>query len=253
MDYSTILLHPNHEEIVTKLITGVSPKDISQSLRLRYPDKDQKHLHISVKLLEDYAAAHVGNLMEHLQKDIVAVKSTTQSESKGDKPLATSLLNNKSYRDRLVQLVDQEVDIKNMIKELVLMIRERIEQVFDRIQENPSAVGKNDYALIKYFEVLLNAVDKFDRIHNNAPDQIIQHNVNIQMVDKTKAVFVEAVRKTLAHMDAESSILFVENISEALRTLEEPQSELIPTPESRMKEARMLSEMTIPSLPMDSK
>lgn len=244
MDFSTILLHPNNEEIVTKLITGVQAKEINQWLRMKYPDADQKHLRLSVRSIEEYRDAHVGNLMEHLQKDIKIIKS--EAGGKVEKIPAASLLNNKTYRERMMELADQEVDVKKMIKELVLIIRERTEQVFDRIQENPT-VGKGDYTLIKYFEILLNAVDKFDKIHNNQPDQIIQHNISIQMVDKTKAAIVEAIRKTLSHMDAEASILFIEYVSVELQKLEMPIEQII-TPETRMAEARMLSEMTIPSL-----
>lgn len=239
-DFSILLAHPLAEEIITKLITGTSSKDISQWLRLKYPDKEQKHLHISSKLLDEYANKHIGNLMEQLQKDVSILKSNPTPK------IAASLLNNKTYRERLVDLIDQEVDIKKMIKELILMIRERTEQIFDRIQESPTSLGKGDYTLIKYFELLLNATEKFDKIHNNAPDQIIQHNITVQMVDKYKIVFQEAVRKTLAHMDTESSILFMEILSEELQKLEMP-IDLSPTPETRMVEAHILSEMTIPS------
>lgn len=243
MDFSIILLHPNSEDIASKLITGMSPKDISQWLRLKYPDKEQKHLHISAKLLEEYANAHIGNLLEVIQKDVATLKSEPSPQM--DKAISASLLSNKTYRERLMQLADQEVDIKHMIKDLVLMIRDRIEQVFDKIQENPSNVGKNDYVLVKYFETLSNAIEKFDKIHNNAPDQIIQHNVTIQTADKYRVVFQEAIRKTLAYMDSEASIFFIETLSKEMQKLEMP-IDLQPTPESRMAEARMLSEMTIP-------
>lgn len=243
MDFSIILLHPNSEDIASKLITGTSPKDISQWLRLKYPDKEQKHLHISAKLLEEYANAHIGNLLEVIQKDVATLKSEPSPQM--DKAISASLLSNKTYRERLMQLADQEVDIKHMIKDLVLMIRDRIEQVFDKIQENPSNVGKNDYVLVKYFETLSNAIEKFDKIHNNAPDQIIQHNVTIQTADKYRVVFQEAIRKTLAYMDSEASIFFIETLSKEMQKLEMP-IDLQPTPESRMAEARMLSEMTIP-------
>lgn len=239
MDFSAILLHPDKEEIITKLLTGVLPKKISQWLKLKYSQKEQHHLQISIKLLDEYNRTHVGNLMEHLQRDIAVVKSPDPTGEM--KVLAKSLLNNKTYRERLLELANSQLDIKKMIKDLVLIINERVEQVFDKIQENPTNF-KADYVLIKYFELLLNATEKFDKIVNNAPDQIIQHNVSVKMVDQYTAALQEAVRKTLAQIDTESAMLFVEILGQELRKLESPVH--TPTIKEVEGQAKILQELT---------
>lgn len=242
MDFSSILSHPDHEEIISKLVTGDTPKNINQWLRLKYPNKEQKHLHISAKALQDYADKHI-NLMDQVKNDLLAEKNN----EKIDKKLADSLVNNKTYKQRLAELVDQEIDIKKTIAELVLMIRERVEQVFDIIQQDPGK-AKVDYVLIKWFELLLNAVEKFDKIHNNAPDQIIQHNITVQAVEQHTDLIKEAIRETLAQMDPESSLLFMEIFSRKLNSLKGPENN-VPSMEQRMAEAKIIKEFDIPELP----
>ena len=50
-DFSKILLHPDKDEIISKIMTGVSHKNIADGLKLQYPDKEQGHLRISAALL----------------------------------------------------------------------------------------------------------------------------------------------------------------------------------------------------------
>ena len=153
VDFSKLQSHPNKEEILNKLVNGTKPKDISDWLKLKYPDKEQGHLRVSASMLKEFLNSNL-DLYNTLKIDIVDTKQGLQQNKK----IAESLLNNKTYRQRLNELADNEIDIKRVISEIVFLIRERIEQYFDKIQDNPESL-KGDYGLIKWFEVLLNAVE----------------------------------------------------------------------------------------------
>lgn len=240
MDFSTIVDHPDYTEIVSKIVSGVGPKDISQWLKIKYPNKDQKHLQLSIKSIQEFTDKHL-DLEDQLRKDIATISNDGLSEKK----ISASLLNNKTYQERLVEIATTEVDLKRLITELVMTCKARMEQVFDKLQENPSGVGKGDYVLLKYFEVLFVAMEKFDKIVNNAPDQIIQHNVTIQAVEQQTAILQEAIRETLAHIDSEAAILFIEILTQKLNALQMPESEML-TQQDRTKEVKLLQEMVIP-------
>jgi hypothetical protein len=233
-DFSKLLAHPDKEEIFDKLTRGIKPKDISDWLKLKYPNRDQSHLRLSAKLLKDFTDNNM-DLYNVLKSDII----DTKAGKKQDKKIAESLLNNKTYRERLNELADTEIDIKRVITEIVFLIRERIEQYFDRMQENPNNL-KPDYGLIRWFEVLLNAVEKFDKIINNAPDQIIQHNVTMQAVSNHTALFQDVIREVLAEMDPEASFLFMERLRERMELLE-PLEEMKPlSQDKRLAEAKII-------------
>jgi len=140
-----------------------------------------------------------------------------------------------------VKIYDEiKLDIKKLITETVFMIRERAIQVFDKIQENPGNT-KPDYALIKWFEVLLGSMEKYDKIVNKAPDQIVQHNVTMQVIDQHTAAFQDVIREVLAEIDPEASFLFMEKLKEKMEALKPPKEDKPLSQERRLKEAELIS------------
>jgi hypothetical protein len=242
MDFGAILSHPDHQEIVSKLIVGEPPKEVSQWLKIKYNKEEQKHLHLPITLLQSFMDKNV-DLTAQLRSDVKAVKTATGMQ----KEVAASLSNNKKYQERLLEYVNQEFDIKKEIINITRMARDRMEQIFDSIQENPTVIGNSEYKLVKYFEILSNLLEKCDKIVNNAPDQIIQHNIAISHLDQHSAIFQEAIRGVLAEMDQESAMKFIDRLTTKLRELEPPKVKEV-TMESRRKEAEVLRTLELPEV-----
>ena len=241
MDFSAILSHPDHQEIISKLVIGGNPKEVSQWLKIKYSDKDQKHLHLSSKLLQDYIDSHI-DVANQFKQDQQALTSAVTTTPVKERKLSAALQNNKAYQDRLIEYADKQIDIKKVIQNMVFIITDRVEQVFDSIQQNPAS-AKADYPLIKWFEVLINAVEKFDKIVNQAPDQIIQHNITVQQVDRHVFVIQDALRRTLSQIDPEAASLFMEIMNKEMSNLKEPainQNE--PLLDAQLKEVKLLSD-----------
>lgn len=245
MDFSNLTSHPNYHEIVDKLIHGSDPKDIANWLKLAYPDKEQAHLRLSIKLLQDFVKSGLMDYKQQFAKDLALVK--TGDFDHLNKKVAESLLNNKTYRERLHDLADSELNIKEVLKATIIMLRDRLEQVFDRIQEDPGNINpKQEYILINLADKVGLVVEKYDKIVNQAPDVIIQHNINNQqIVDQKLAIFQEALRETLAELDAEASLLFLEKWTEKLNKLQPPVEQSQLSSEQRLKEATLLQEAVI--------
>lgn len=233
-DFSKILQHPDKDEIVSKLVTGVKPKDVGDWLKLKYPDKDQGHLRISSTMLKSFVDNNL-DLYGALKDDI----AKTKNGQTPPKEIAESLRNNKTYKERLNDMADTEIDIKRVMVEAVFFIRQRIEQVWDKMQENPQNM-KPDYALIKWFDTLLVAAERYEKIVNESPDQVIQHNVNLQLIEQHTAILQDAVRATLAEMDPAMASVFLEKWAERASELEEPNTQPL-SQEKRLAEAKVLS------------
>lgn len=234
-DFSQVTDHPDFQEIVSKIVTGTHPKDISNWLKVKYPDKDQKHLVLSESLIENYTDKHA-NMTEQFKQDVLLVKSGKASVYK----MSPALMNNKTYQERLLAFVDEKIDTKKEMNGLIMAAKARLEQVFDAIQENPTST-KADYVLLKWFETLVNAVEKMDRMVNHTPDQIIQHNYQIQIQEQHVNVFQEAIRETLAAMDTEAALLFMEIFPKKLSALKSIQ-------EPYVNEAKVIKESLAPIL-----
>lgn len=229
MDFSNLQNHPDVDEIVSKLLSGIDPSDVVDLLKLRYPEMDQNHLRLNLRLLKEFMASPYLDYYKQVEQDLIAVKH----KKKIDKKIAQSLLNNKTYQERLNEVLDEKIELSNRFKELDVLFRSRMEQVFDAIQSDPGQVnGKTDYVLIKYAEQYLNLLDKYNRNVNNKPDQVVQHNVAVVHVDQYAFAIQEAIRGVLAEMDPAFSLIFVDKLSKKLSEMNlDDLSKLSPTPE----------------------
>jgi len=240
-DFSVILQHPDCEEILSKIFTGTSPKQINQWLKQKYPTKEQKHLHITIKMLTVFVNSEYTNYYDQVAKDVSAVKHGGSI----DKNIADSLVNNKTYQARINEIAESNLDLKKMMIETITIIRARAEQVFDKIQNHTGNIGKGDYALIKWFELLFNAFEKYDKHVNNAPDQIIHHNITIQAVEEHTALFQDVIRKTLAQIDPDASMLFMEIFTDELRKMKPPKKDTESTFNDTLADVKLLQETVI--------
>jgi len=239
-DFSKILEHPDCDEIISKLTHGVQPKDISDWLKIKYSEKEQTHLRLSTKILKDFLEGHL-DLYKEIEQDILAAKTGQKIQ----KVVSASLKNNKMYQERIQEVAEElgnnEINIYKYLGEMCVIGRQRIEQVFDKIQQNPENF-KPDYVLIKWMETIGNMFEKYDKMVNNRPDQIIQHNVTIQVMDQYVASMQDAVRETLAEIDPESAFLFIERFGEKIEGMDLPEELRTIPQEKRLAEVKLLHE-----------
>ena len=236
-DFSLIQQHPDVEEIVDKLLNGTDPKSISDWLKLKYTEDSESHLLVSIKLLKEFQESEYLNYYDQAKQDLAKVKN------KGviNKKLALSIQNNKTYQERLNEAVDEEINVIKELKALKLLLFSRVEQVFDKIQEDPTIINsKNDYVLTKYTEQYMSLIEKIDKIVNNRPDQVIQHNYVVQYIEQYQSVIQQAIMETLKEIDSEASFLFMEKNEKKMTSLKVP--ELNPPNEKKvLQEVQTLS------------
>ena len=232
-----IINHPDREEIISKLILGSSPKDISNSLKAKYKAVHEKRFVITEKVISIFQDKYL-DLYQHLKEEILVYKNTGNISI--DKEIDKTVKNNKTYKQRMDEMLNQEIDIKTTAKKLLIAIEARAEQVFDHIQANPNEF-KQDRILIEYFNALSAALEKVNKVVNEAPDQIIQHNFNIQLLDQHVIIIQDAIKDVLSKLDYETSIYFMDLVTEKLKKLKEPDNYDSST-EERYAQVKMLTE-----------
>jgi|LauGreDrversion4_2_1035121.scaffolds.fasta_scaffold08190_6 hypothetical protein len=212
MDFSPILNHPKRNEIVSKILSGISAKEISAWLKTLFNDKDENHLRLSQKILEQFIKSDFVNYEKHLNSELQAAQT-------GDEKALSSLKNNKTWKQRVDNLLDEKVDIKDRLNKMELLVRDRMEQVFDSIQDNPNAT-RGDHVLIKYFEHYLKLLETYNKTINLAPDMIIQHNHTVDYIDKRTTFLQDSIYEVLEEMDPSFATTFLDKLNEKLATLQ---------------------------------
>lgn len=211
---SKILDHPEKDKIIGKLINGDDPKEVANYLKLKYPDDSQSNLRISANILSEFQDKYLKQY-----DSLTKILSDEKNDILNHK-IAESLLNNKTWKERIAENEDVEIDLKKTILQTLCMIKARSEQVFDKIQENPDST-KADYVLINYFKILNESIDKADKLLNNRPDKLIQQNITIQMVEQHSAVFQEAIKDILSEFAPDLVPKFLDLLSERMMQLNE--------------------------------
>ncbi len=212
--FTKILRHPQKDYILSELLGGTAPEKVSEYLSVKY--SGDKSRTIGKALLKEFRDNHLDQYK--------FLKKVVKGNAEYDRNLAESLLKNEVWKTRLANFVDEDLDIRKKTTDLIRMVEARVEQVFDRIQQDPSHY-KSDYVLIKWFELLFNAMEKLDKIVNGSSETVIQNNITIQMVEQHSLAFQKAITEVLSEFDPGISAQFLELLSTKLGTLSPPQIE----------------------------
>jgi hypothetical protein len=235
-----ILDHPDKDEIISKLVLDIPPKDIYEWLAGKYTNVSEKQFVIAEKSIKTFKNNYL-DVYSLIQEDIVKTKQAVATNTQDQMELA--IQNNSTYKSKLLDLASKEIDIRSMAARACAAIETRLGQVFDEIQENPRDINtKIDRLLIDYMEVFGNILEKYYKFTEAPSEQFIQNNVTLQFMDQHILVFQEAIREVLSEMDLESSMLFIERLSEKMAKLKAPEKENIPNTEIRLAEAKLLNE-----------
>ena len=229
-----ILEHPDCEEIIAKLIIGLTYSEISEWLKDKYTLPSESKLILSEKSLKIFKDDYL-DIYNHIKDDMLKITKHSPEEQ-----LSLAIKNNKAYKNKIMELASQEVDIKRMITNMIVAIETRASQVFDHIQEDPVNF-KRDRILIEWFDTLGNILEKYHKIVIAPPEQIVQHNVTLQVVDKHISVFHDVIKEVLSQMDLETSLYFMEIFNQKMNKLKISNEKEIPI-DMRLAEAKLINE-----------
>lgn len=235
-----ILDHPDRDEIISKLVIGIPPKDIFEWLQAKYTNVSEVKFVIAEKSISSFQKNYL-DIYKTIQEDLAKTKTALATNTQED--LSLNINNLPAYKHILLQTANEELDIRKIVKQLSFAIESRLSQVFDAIQEDPRNINTRiDRLLIDYAEVLGNILEKYYKFTELPTDNTMQHNVTIQVVDQHISVFYDAIKEVLAQMDLESSLYFMELFNEKINKLKQtPEKEIAPT-EVRLAEAKLLQE-----------
>ena len=235
-----ILDHPDKDEIISKLVIGISSKDIHDWLKVKYTNVSEIKFVIAEKSIKSFQYNYL-DIYNMINADLAKSKSALAASTEDQ--LALSVQNNPTYKSKMLELAGKELDIRQIITNLCVAIESRLAQVFDEIQEDPRNINTRvDRLLIDYAEVLGNILEKYYKFTEVPVNQTVEHKVTLQVVDQHISVFHDVIRKVLSQMDLETSLYFMEVFNEEFSKLKLPAEKDGPNTEVRLAEAKLLSE-----------
>lgn len=235
-----ILDHPDKDEIISKLVIGISPSDINDWLKAKYTNVSEAKFVIVEKSIKQFKENYL-DIYNMIQEDLIKTKSALALST--EEQLQLSVKGNSAYKNRMLELAGKELDIKTMITNLCIAVETRLGQIFDEIQEDPRNINTRvDRLLIEYADTLGTILEKYYKLTTIQPDQIVQHNVTLQVVDQHISVFHDVIKEVLSQMDFDTSLYFMEVFNEKMAKLKQPSEKDLPNTEVRLVEAKLLNE-----------
>jgi hypothetical protein len=235
-----ILEHPDKDEIISKLLIGIPPKDVYDWLAAKYTNVSEAKFVVAEKSIKSFQDNYL-DIYNTIQQDLAKTKAAVATSSEEELELAVNNL--PAYKSIMLKTANEELDIRKIIKNLCVAIETRLSQVFDEIQEDPRNINTRvDRLLIDYAEALGNILEKYYKFTEAPADTVVQHNVTLQVVDQHISVFHDVIKEVLSKMDLETSLYFMEVFNEKMNKLKAPSEKEVPNTEVRLAEAKLLNE-----------
>lgn len=234
-----ILEHPDKDEIISKLILGISSQDIHEWLSSKYSNVSDAKFVVAEKSLKSFQENYL-DIYNMIKQDLANTKQAITLSTEDE--LTLSIQNNPTYKSKMMELASQEIDIKKMLANMIMAVETRAAQIFDNIQEDPRNINsRNDRVLREWFDTLGAQLERFHKLVLGAPDQVIQHNITVQHIDQHVQVLQEAIRETLAEMDIETSLRFMDIFNEKISKIKVTSDKQENT-EVRLAEVKLLND-----------
>ena len=230
-EFGLIKDHPDSKEILSKLLSGSTPKDVAAWLKLKYPEKSQKHLRLSQKLLKEFTDSQYTNYYDQFQEDLAVL---SDPEKKKDKGLSYALTHIKPYRERMEEIADQQLNTLLTIEKNMGIVLTRIEQMYDLIQNDPTN-AKLDNTFIRYMKLLQDGMETIEKIKSNSIDNLAHHNFTMQAMQDNVMIMQDAIRETMVEIDPEMASAFMDKLYNKLNEAQPPQAM---TPAEKLEEVQ---------------
>jgi hypothetical protein len=238
--YQKILQHCDRDEIIGKLVIGISPKDINEWLSAKYSSVSEKQLVISEKALKSFQENYL-DFYTTVQNDVFNTKNSLATTDQDG--LALAVQNNPTYQELITKAANTELDFRQLIIRVGMALETRLAQIFDAIQEDPRNINSRvDRVFLDYCERMESVLDKCHKFNEAPGSTVVQHNMTIQVVDQHISVFHDVIKKVLSQMDLETSLYFMEVFNEEFSKLKMPSEKDHPTTEMKLAEAKLINE-----------
>jgi len=240
-----ILNHPDREEIIQKLVTGLSPNKISDWLEEKYPADEDKRFRLTAKALSDFRTRHLQisrdaarYLKQERKKKELGLPHNANAGSFLDKDGETeeehelrvkeTLLQSPTYREKLKDITEATLDGPRLIKELVTLIQSRLEVYFNEIASG-SAIGetiKADKQFAEYVSLMKDLVKDAKKIEDDYNAQPDQGHVQLNIVHEQVGIIRDTVKDLLNEFDPNLALEFMDRLNRRMTTLKyEPPKE----------------------------
>jgi hypothetical protein len=212
-----VLGHLDRDIIIRMLSSGDSPQKVSEFLNTKYPGKHNAHLKIHWRTIHDFRERFMpsGKLSK-----IALQESEVPRWAKDNAEIKAELIKSSAYQDAIARLVEEEINVKKELIQLMTIIKGRMEFYYNELQASGKMDERNEKVLLDQMKLLLSILQQQDKTDSAASIHSAEVSVNISIVRDHATVIRDAVRDTLDSVEPNLAIEFMERLNLKMKELE---------------------------------
>jgi hypothetical protein len=211
-----VMQHRDRDLILRWIHDGIPSQQIQENLERKYPGKGNKNLHIGYKTINSFKEEYM--VSGQLSAALVKEKSVPRW-SKEKVAAKEALEKSSAYKAALKEIVAEELDLRRELLELLRLGKARLEFFFNELSGGKKMDRENEKVLLEQMKFLLMVHERYDKQVNGAKNST-DININVNIVKDQAGVIRDAIRETLADIDPNLSIEFMERLSIKMKDLE---------------------------------
>ena len=196
------------------LTQGQGVRAVAKAIKELHPE--DKQLWISVPTLQKFRKEKLNLDGKAIEEIKIAVKE--KKEMKELKKEETTLRNIPAYKEKLQEALDLHVDIPQQLRELLVLVKARVEDLFDRSSNGTLSVNE-EMNLHKYFASWTTTIQQWAKYVDRIADRTVETNVNITVIEDQMATIREAVREVLEEMEPSLALKFYDKLNAKMTSL----------------------------------
>jgi hypothetical protein len=214
MSFKKIFSHPDKTMIVRMLTQGQGVRAVAKAIKDLHPK--EKKLHVSVPTLQKFRKEKLN--LEGEALEAVKQAAREKKEIKETKKEDTQLKRIPAYREKLQEAIDLHVDIPQQLRELLVLVKARVEDLFDKSSRGELSVNE-EMNLHKYFASWTTTIQQWAKYVDKITENSIEANVNITVIEDQVSVIRETVREILEEMSPEMALKFYDRLTAKMSDL----------------------------------
>jgi len=196
------------------LTEGQGVRKVAKYLKEKYPNNKRKH--VSVPTLQSFRKEKLNLEGEALEAIKVATRDKQQIKKSNQED--TQIRKLPAYKEKIKEIVNYHVDIQNELKELMILAKARMEDLFNKAARGEITINE-EANLQKYFQIITTTIERWAKYVEKIADKTVETNVNITVIEDQMSLMREAIRETIEEMDPEMSIKFLDRLNSKITTL----------------------------------
>lgn len=205
--------HPDLDEIVRLMNSGWSVRKLEKWLKERYPNDASRWL--SYATLQTFRRDILdlsGDALEQLKK-----KSDSGNRSESKEDIIKRVRQTPAYQAIIEGLSDDAISVQKELFRINRIVKDRIRDHIETLGEGRDL--RVDKQLLKWVEQLRLLAQDYAKLVQGRPDHIVEHNININVMNDYMGLAKEAFIQTLQEVEPSKVPRLLELLDEKLKKL----------------------------------